>query len=133
MEAVECELKYSGVGLSALLAAAVATEGLLLAIPLPPALRFAAMSYVFLQASRAARSLLSVRALRLDAWCAIEVVDHAGHTRRGVVRPGSFVLPWLTLVRWRPAGAWIDHAVLLLPAMAAAEELRKIRVILRFA
>jgi hypothetical protein len=132
MEAVECELKYSGVGVSALLVAAIATEGLLLATPLLPAVRAGAMAYVFLQAARAARSLLAIRALRLDERRAIEVVDQALRTRRGLVRDGSFVLPWLTVVRWRPEGAWVDRAILLVPGMASAEQLRKIRVMLRF-
>ena len=132
MEAVECELKYSGVGMAALLAAACATEGLLLAMPLGAAVRAACMAYVFLQAARAARTLLSVRALRIDEHRAIEVVDQTGRWRRGVVRDGSFVLPWLTVVRWRPHGAWLDRTVLLLPGMTPAEPMRKIRVFLRF-
>jgi hypothetical protein len=132
MEAVTCELKYSGVGLMALLAAATATEGLLLAMPLPPAVRGGCMAYVFFQAARAAGNLLSVRALRIDERRAIEVLDRAGCWRLGVVRDGSFVLPWLTVVRWRPEGAWLDRTVVLLPAMATAASLRKIRVLLRF-
>ena len=132
MEVVECEIKYSGVGLAALLAAAAATEGLLLAVPLGPAVRAGCMAYVFLQAARAAMNLLSIRMLRIDERRAIEVVDHAGRWRRGTVRDGSFVLPWLVVVRWRPQGAWLDRTLLLLPAMAPAESMRKIRVLLRF-
>ena len=132
MEAVECELKYSGVGLVALLAAAVATEGLTLVLPLAPWVRAWFMVYVFLQAARAARQLLATRGLRIDEGRAVEVLDHAGRWRQGTVRDGCFVLPWLTVVRWRPHGARIDRTVLLLPAMAPADTLRKIRVILRF-
>lgn len=131
MEAVTCELQYSGAALAALLVATAATEGLLLALPLSGGLRAAGMAYVFLQAARACRGLLALRALRLDDERRIEV-HWAGRWRAGAVRDGSFVLSWLTVVRWRPEGAWFDRTVLLLPAMASAETLRKIRVLLRF-
>jgi hypothetical protein len=51
----------------------------------------------------------------------------------GEVRPGSFVMPWLTIVRWRPDGALRDRTLLLTPGMAPAAQMRKIRVILRWA
>ena len=132
MGAVGCELKYSGVAFAALLLAAAGTLALLLALPLAADLRVAAMAYVFLQSARACRQLLAVRGLRLDVARKIEVLDVAGRWQPGELRDGSFVLPWLTVVRWRPAGARIDRTVLLLPGMASAESLRKIRVILRF-
>ena len=131
MEAVTCELKYSGAALAGLLAAAAATEGLLLALPLSGGLRAAGMAYVFLQAARACRGLLALRALRLDGERRIEV-HWEGRWRSGAVRDGSFVLPWLTVVRWRPEGAWCDRSLLLVPGMAPRDELRKIRVILRW-
>ena len=131
MESVTCELKYSGVALAFLLAAAAATEVLLLFLPLDGGLRAPCMAYAFLQAARACDALLSVRALRLDLdrrveWCV------RGQWQAGAVRDGSFVLPGLTVVRWRPVGGWYDRTVLLLPGMASAEALRKIRVLLRF-
>ena len=131
MESVTCELKYSGVAIGALLAATAATQALLLALPLDGGLRAASLAYVFLQAARACRAHLSVRALRLDRDRRIEVLQ-AGRWCAGAVREGSFVLPWLTVVRWRPEGMRSDRTVLLLPAMVSAEGLRKIRVLLRF-
>ena len=131
MESVTCEIKYSGVAIGALLAAAAATLALLLALPLDGGLRAASLAYVFLQAARACSVLLSVRALRLDRDRRIEVL-RAGRWCAGTVRDGSFVLPWLTVVRWRPDGARSDRTVLLVPAMVSAHGLRKIRVLLRF-
>ena len=131
MESVTCEIKYSGAAVGALLAAAAATEGLLLALPLSGGLRAACMAYVFLQAARACDALLSVRGLRLDLERRVECLV-GPRWQGGTLREGSFVLPWLTVVRWRPDGARVDRAVLLLPAMASAEALRKIRVLLRF-
>ena len=131
METVTCDLKYSGAALAALLVATAATQGLLLALPVAWPARAACMAYVFLQGARACRGLLAVRGLRLDEERRVEV-HLAGRWRAGVVRDGSFVLPWLTVLRWRPEGARLDRTVLLLPAMASAESLRKIRVLLRF-
>jgi len=129
VESVTCEIKYSGAAFGLLLAAAVATEALLLALPLAAGLRAACMAYVFLQAARACDALLSITALRLDVELRTEVRIRGACA--GEVRDGSFVLPWLTIVRWRPEGAWFDRSVLLVPAMGSAEALRKIRVLLR--
>ena len=52
--------------------------------------------------------------------------------RRSAVRPGSFVAPWLTVVRWRPAGGRLDRTLVLLPDAAGSREMRNIRVILRW-
>ena len=73
----------------------------------------------------------AVRALRIRGH-GIEVEDGLGRWRSGTVRAGSFVAPWLTIVRWRPEGAWIDRTVPVLPGMASPEELRRLRVILRW-
>lgn len=131
MESVTCEIKYSGAAFALLLVAAAATEALLLAIPLAGGLRAACMAYVFLQSARACDGLLATTALRLDLDRRVEVRIR-GRWRPGVVRDGSFVLPWLTALRWRPERGRYDRTVLLLPAMASAESLRKIRVLLRF-
>ena len=56
-----------------------------------------------------------------------------GGWRTGQVRDGSFVMPWLTIIRWRPEGKRLDRTLLLLPDMANAQDLRKIRVFLRWA
>ena len=131
METVACELKYSGAGIAFLLAAVAASLGLVLALPLSGFLRTALMTYVMAQAARACRRLLAARALRLRLGGDIQVQDDRGRWTEGRVRDGSFVLPWLTIVRWRPAGARFDRTLALLPGMARAEDLRNIRVILR--
>lgn len=132
METVACELKYSGVAFAFLLAATAWTVGLVLATPWPPWLRAAILAYVASQAARACRVLLAPTAIRLRHSRDIQLRSADGAWEEGTVRDGSFVLPWLTIIRWRPAGARLDRTLLLLPGMAPAEELRKIRVILRF-
>ena len=132
METVACELKYSGAGIAILLAATAVTLALVLAMPLPPLARAALLLFVAASAARACRALLAPRWLRLDATRGLELREDRGSSA-GQVRDGSFVMPWLTIVRWRPEGARRDRTLLLLPGMAAPEEMRKIRAILRWA
>jgi len=68
--------------------------------------------------------------VRASGEVALQARD--GEWLRGELRDGSFVAPWLTIVRWRPEGGRMDRTVLLLPGMADAGTLRKIRVILRW-
>jgi len=131
MDSVACELKYSGAAMAFLLAAFAGTVAVVLATPWPPGLRAAILAYAFAQAARACRALLAPRALRLHRTREIHVQSANGTWRTGTVRDGCFVLPALTVIRWRPAGARLDQALPLLPGMASREELRKIRVILR--
>jgi len=69
--------------------------------------------------------------LRLDRWGALSV-RCGGHVRSGVVQPRCFVAPWLTLVRWRPEGAWFDRTFVVLPDMADADAFRRARVLLKW-
>jgi len=71
-----------------------------------------------------------VRRLRVESG-RVEVEDGEGRVRTGELRPGSFVAPWLTIVRWRPEGARFDRALPLVPGMAEARALRRLRVVLR--
>ena len=73
----------------------------------------------------------AVRRLRIEAD-AVEIVDGDGRMRVGALRPGSFVAPWLTIVRWRPEGARFDRAIPLVPGMADRASLRRLRVVLRW-
>jgi hypothetical protein len=61
----------------------------------------------------------------------VRVTLRSGEPCEGRLEPGSFVAPWLTLVRWRPAGARFDRTVLVAPAMAQPEAFRRLRVRLR--
>ena len=73
----------------------------------------------------------AVRRLRIEAGD-VEVMDGEGRLRTGALRPGSFVAPWLTIVRWRPEGARFDRAIPLVPGMADEVSLRRLRVVLRW-
>ena len=88
-----------------------------------------------------------VRAIRLHAWHEgreavqrfavdlsgrIDVAFASGPPCSGRVAPGSFVAPWLIVLRWKPDGAWLTRAIVLLPDMAGRQDLRRLRVLLRW-
>ena len=131
VEAVGCEFKYSGVAHGLLFAAAVATLGIVACTPLGITLRGFVALHVVALALRARRALGGMRGIRLDGEGAITVVTAQGE-RSGVVRDGSFVAPWLTIVRWRPDGARFDSTLPVFPDMASVEERRRLRVFLRW-
>jgi hypothetical protein len=118
--------------------AALATLAVLAVTPGFDAARILAATWVLCAALEAAhsRALLcgrrAARALRIRGT-AIEVLDGVGQWQAGTIRAGSFVAPWLTIVRWRPEGARFDRSVPILPGMARDEELRVLRVVLKWA
>jgi hypothetical protein len=121
-----------------LVLASVATSVLVTRLPLEPAWQFAAIAAVIALAAEALWSVAArrgrrgVRAARIDRFGAIEVRTANGASRTGAVRPGSFVAPWLTLVRWRPRGAWLDRTFVVLPDMLETEPFRHLRVVLKW-
>ena len=139
VETVRIELQYSRVGLAVLAAMAFATAALLVAVPLAGAMRVALLAGTAVLALEAldrvvlVRGLRAVRMLSVQRDGAIEVESPSGVLRSGRLRPGSFVAPWLVVVRWRPRDARWDGTVLLLPDMVAAEDFRRLRVLLRWA
>lgn len=133
MREVYCEIKYSGAARAFLAAAVGTTLALVIFVPFPNEVRALAFAWVVALAWHAHARLAAVSALRLDCSRAIAVRDAAGRWRVGVIRGGSFVAPWLTIVRWRPDGARFDRTLAILPDMLPAGAMRKIRVILRWA
>ena len=118
------------VGLAALVA--------LLAAALPPGLQAAGIALlaggcvrsVRLHAWREGRG--AVRRLAVDLSGSIDVAFACGPPRPGRVAPGSFVAPWLVVLRWKPDGAWFTRAIVLVPDMAGEQDLRRLRVLLRW-
>jgi hypothetical protein len=129
---VYCELQYSGAAFVLLAAAVGATLALVIFVPFADEARSLAFAWVIVTAWHAHDRLSGVRALRLDCSGAIAVRDRVGW-RTGQLRDGSFVAPWLTIIRWRPDGARLDRTLVILPDMTQDEAMRKIRVILRWA
>ena len=137
-EAVSIRLSPSRMGAAMMVAAASATLGVIAATPIHDGVRILAATWVacgMLEAlhSRARlRGRRGVRALHVRGE-SIEVENALGERIPGRVRAGSFVAPWLTIVRWRPEGARFDRTVPILPGMLPAEDFRRLRVLLRWA
>ena len=115
-----------------------ATIGVALLTPLGMWIRAAAVLAVALAFADALRvvALLrgrrGVRGFRLARDRSLKVRDASGREREGRVQDGSFVAPWLTIVRWRPEGARFDRTFLLVPGMLDPEAFRRLRVLLRW-
>jgi toxin CptA len=139
VETVRIELQYSRAGIAIVCLSAGATVALAWALPVALALRIALAAWVAaLGLGALERAVLlcgrrAARRLRVQRDGAIEVESASGIRTAGVLRAGSFVAPWLVIVRWRPHGGRWDRTVLLLPDMVAAEEFRRLRVLLRWA
>ena len=133
MEEVCCEFKYSGVARLLLACAAACTLAIVAFVPFPREAGLLAIGWVIVLALHAHRALGHPAALRLDCARAIAVRGPRGEWRTGAVRDGSFVAPWLTIVRWRPEDAHMDRTLVILPGMLSAEAMRKVRVILKWA
>lgn len=132
MHEVYCEFKYSGAAFALLAVAVGSTLALVIFVPFPDAVRALAFAWVIAMAWRAHGGLTGVRALRLDCNRTVAVLDRIGW-RTGELRDGSFVAPWLTIIRWRPDGARLDRTLVILPDMIQGTAMRKIRVVLRWA
>jgi hypothetical protein len=121
-----------------LVLASVATSALVARLPLEPVWQFVAIVAVLVLAGEALWSVAArrgrrgVRAARIDRFGAIEVRTANAAPRTGAVRPGSFVAPWLTIVRWRPRGGRFDRTFVVLPDMLEAEPFRHLRVLLKW-
>lgn len=87
-----------------------------------------AIHRVALHRGRSAAARLVVRRSR-----DIDVESGSGRWRAGRIAAGSFVAPWLTVVRWRPEGARFDRTIVVLPDMIGADDFRRLRVLLRWA
>ncbi|MCC7325574.1 MAG: hypothetical protein IT521_02060 [Burkholderiales bacterium] len=124
----------AGVGVAAL-----ATLGVVFALPLPPWQPPALCVMVVGWALAAFR----VAALRRGAFAVTELrlapdlllVAHMGDGRlvAGHVRSATYVGEWLTSIVWRPDGARWSRTVLIVPDMLPAEDFRRLRVMLRYA
>lgn len=132
METVYCELKYSGAGVAFLLAAAAATLALVLFGPFDALWRATLAGWVVASACAGLEALHRFARLRACIDGSVRLERRDGGVVDGRIRAGSFVAPWLVVLRYRPDGARLDRTVVLLPGMASPEALRKIRVLLRW-
>ncbi len=149
MGAAQPELKYSEAALEVALVpsrvAAMCLASMVLATliviavtPGSTALRILAATWIACGGLEALHTVAlhrgsGVRTIHLRRSGEIEVLTGKGGHRSGALRDGSFVAPWLTIIRWRPEDARFDRAILLMPDMLPADDFRRMRVMLRWA
>ena len=137
-EAVEAFLTPSITTAAGLVLAAAATLAVMAFTPIGAFARLAVLALVLLATRDAVRVVAlrrtrrGVRAFRIERSRAIRVWDATGRARDGLVCDGSFVAPWLTIVRWRPAGGRFDRTFVVVPGMLEDEAFRRLRVLLRW-
>ena len=105
----------------------IATAVLVAALPLEVEFQVTALAWIAVSALVALRRAAAGRAVRIDVERTVELDGVAG-----TLRDGSFVAPWLVVVRWRPSGAWNDRSLLVAPDMLGADDFRRLRVLLRW-
>ena len=136
--AVRLELAASAIGVVAIAAMAAATLALLLVTPGHAALRILVATWIACAALESIhgaalhRGRRGIRAIHVARDGEIAVRSATGSWHAGVLRQGSFVAPWLTIIRWRAAGARFERVIAILPDMVPAEDFRRVRVILRW-
>ena len=123
--AVEATLGRSGRLRAFLLLSGGMTLVLIAATPLPLAAAIGLLTAATCATLESLHRLHRPRELRIEHSGAISVDGCAG-----TVRSGSFVAPWLAVIRWRPAGARLDRTVVVLPDMLPPAAFRELRVIL---
>jgi hypothetical protein len=136
--ALEIGLRRSRWAAAIVAAAAIACVAVAIATGGPPAARVLAATWAACLALEAIHRIALHRGgagatrivLRMPRD--IEVESGTGAWRAGSIADGCFVAPWLTIVRWRPAGARFDRTIVVLPDMIGADEFRRLRVMLRW-
>jgi hypothetical protein len=74
----------------------------------------------------------AVHRLAVDLAGRVEVEQADGRLARGRLAQGSFVAPWLTVVRWVPEGARFARVVTIVPDAVDAGAFRRLRILLRW-
>ncbi len=74
----------------------------------------------------------AVDRLVVDLDGRVEASGGAGTRVAGRLVLGSFVAPWLTVVRWRPDGSRLARTVLVPPDAVDPDAFRRLRVLLRW-
>ena len=125
--AVEVTLARSRIVPAFVAGASSATLALIAFTPLPLDAALALATWTACLGLDALRRSRPIRRLAVDCSGAVSVDGRAGE-----LRDGSFVAPWLTIVRWRPARARFDRTLLVVRDMLPDSDFRHLRVILKW-
>lgn len=78
------------------------------------------------------RGTRAIRRIELDGHLQIAVTTGNCACDRGRVLPDSYVGARITTIVWRPEGARLARAILLLPDMLPPDDFRRLRILLRY-
>jgi hypothetical protein len=92
-----------------------------------------AWSYAAFRYAAVRRAPDAITELRLAPDLVLVVHRNDGLLVAGHVRSSTYVSSWLTSIVWRPDGARLSRACLVVPDMLPAEDFRRLRVMLRYA
>jgi toxin CptA len=74
----------------------------------------------------------AVRRITVDLAGGVVAEYADGRIATGALAEGSFVAPWLTVVRWVPEGARFSRAITIVPDAVEAGAFRRLRILLRW-
>jgi hypothetical protein len=130
-------LKSSRIAAAVLALATIATAAMLALLPAEPWLRAVGVVVAggcglhALRITAAVGASGSIASIELGADRRIVITDRFGRHIAGIVRPESYAGALLTTVVLRPEGAWRSRALAIWPDTMPADELRRLRVLLR--
>jgi Flp pilus assembly protein TadB len=124
--ALEVDLARSRFVPALIAIALAATCGVLAFTPLAPGYAILLATWVACTGIHALGRALRAHRLSIGRGGEVAVDGIAGN-----LRAGSFVAPWLAIVRWRPAGSRLDRTLLVAPDMLGEGAFRELRVILK--
>lgn len=125
--AIEASLRPSRAVAAFIAVAALATDVLIAATPLPDWVQGLAVAWTSGAALWALRGARRGHVLALDREGQVAVDGRAG-----AMRAGSFVAPAFTVIRWRPAGAYLDRTLLVARDALDEAQLRELRVLVKW-
>jgi hypothetical protein len=132
------ELRRSRLAAAIVFVTHIATAALLAFAPGHAVLRAVAVAAIGAHALHALRTWAlqsvprAVVSVELSADGRIALVERCGRRDEGRIRPESYVGALLTTLVVRREGARVSRAIAILPDMLSAEELRRLRVLLRY-
>ena len=130
-------LSRSPFAVAFIVAAGAATVALALAVTHDPLVELALVAWIggaTFDSCRRVALRAGDRGVQEVFLCGAQIAVRCGSgaLRHGELSAGSFVAPWLTVIRWRPRTALFDRTVVILPDMLPREDFRHLRVHLRW-
>ena len=135
---VDVVLAPSRMALFAIGVAAAVTGAVTLTLPWPLPATAAAIAAILGWAADRARVVAlrrgprAVQGVEVSAAGRLRARFGDGTASAGCIEPASCVTAWITTLVWRPDGCRFARSVAILPDMLAAEDFRRLRVLVRY-